>query len=211
MTLLGYSQKEQKNALRQVICITNNSQREFRDNLDFTMIHRYSVKDGQFEPEYETKFSDGYPEFLKDIAEYTAQKGEKAAFVPMKNNEVLMVFDKVLIDGSEHNAGFWTTNENNLTEVGRKQALLMKNIGTFWYNNQKDLPDVVNLLEECSKQNGLEDFVQNSLQQGKKLKKSQQNVLENPLILKSAKNKFKSPDYEPEKTGIYKLLSQNVR
>ena len=211
MTSLGYSQKEQKNALRQVICITNNSQREFRDNLDFTMIHRYSVKDGQFEPEYETKFSDGYPEFLKDIAEYTAQKGEKAAFVPMKNNEVLMVFDKVLIDGSEHNAGFWTTNENNLTEVGKQQTLLMKNIGTFWYNNQKDLPDVVNLLEECSKQNGLEDFVQNSLQQGKKLKKSQYNVLENRHILKSAKNKFKSPDYEPEKTGIYKLLSQNVR
>lgn len=211
MTSLGYSQKEQKNALRQVICITNNSQREFRDKLDFTMIHRYSVKDGQFEPEYETRFSAGYPEFLKNIAEYTAQKGEKAAFVPMKNNEVLMVFDKVLIDGSEHNAAFWTTNEKNLTEVGKQQALLMKNIGAFWYQNREDLPDVVNLLQECSKQNGLEDFVKRSLQQGKKLKTSQRNVLENPLILKSAKNRFNSPDSEPEKTGIYKLLSQNVR
>ena len=211
MTLLGYSQKEQKNALRQVICITNNSQREFRDNLDFTMIHRYSVKDGQFEPEYETKFSDGYPEFLKDIAEYTAQKGEKAAFVPMKNNEVLMVFDKVLIDGSEHNAGFWTTNENNLTEVGRKQALLMKNIGEFWYQNHEDMPNMIDLLQKCSKPNSLEDFVQNSLQQGKKLKKSQHNILENRHILKSAKNKFNSPNSEPEKNGIYKLLSQNVR
>ena len=211
MTSLGYSQKEQKNALRQVICITNNSQREFRDNLDFTMIHRYSVKDGQFEPEYETRFSDGYPEFLKNITEYTAQKGEKSAFVPMKNNEVLMVFDKVLIDGSEHNDAFWTTNEKNLIEVGKQQALLMENIGAFWYQNHEDMPDAVNLLQKCSKQNGLEDFVYQSLQQGKKLKKSQRNVLENPLILKSAKNKFNSPNSEPEKTGIYKLLSQNVR
>lgn len=211
MTSLGYSQKEQKNALRQVICITNNSQREFTDKLDFTMIHRYSVKDGQFEPEYETNFSDGYPEFLKDIAEYTEQKGEKSAFVPMKNNEVLMVFDKVLIDGSEHNSAFWTTREENLTEVGKKQALLMKNIGEFWYQNHEDMPNMIDLLQKCSKPNSLEDFVQNSLQQGKKLKKSQHNVLENRHILKSAKNKFNSPNSEPEKNGIYKLLSQNVR
>ena len=129
----------------------------------------------------------------------------------MKNNEVLMVFDKVLIDGSEHNDAFWTTNEKNLIEVGKQQALLMENIGAFWYQNHEDMPDAVNLLQKCSKQNGLEDFVYQSLQQGKKLKKSQRNVLENPLILKSAKNKFNSPNSEPEKTGIYKLLSQNVR
>ena len=53
----------------------------------------------------------------------------------------------------------------------------MKNIGEFWYQNHEDMPNMIDLLQKCSKPNSLEDFVKNSLQQGKKLKKSQHNVL----------------------------------
>jgi len=211
MNKLGYTLQEQKNAMKQVICITNNSQREMTDNLDFTCIHRYSVKDGQFEPEYEKKYSKGYPVFIQDSAAFGALDGTKAGFVKIKNNEMLMAFDKILLEGSEHNDGFWTTNEKKLTLIGKYQANLMKKIGQFWYNNQQDVPNVVDLLKKCTDNTVLKPFVEKSLAFGKNLTVSYHNVLENHHILKAAWNKFKSPNIEPEKNGVYKIIGSQGR
>lgn len=211
MNKLGYTLQERKNAMRQVICVTNNSQREMTDNLDFTCIHRYSVKDGQFEPEYEEKYSKGYPVFIKDNSAFGALDGTKAGFVKIKDNEMLMAFDKILLEGSEHNDGFWTTNEKKLTLIGKYQANLMKKIGQFWYNNTQDVPTVINLLKKCTDNTVLKPFVEKSLAFGKNLTVSYHNALENHHILKAAWNRFKNPNIEPEKTGVYKLLSTSGR
>ena len=211
MNKLGYTLQEQKNAMRQVICVTNNSQREMTDNLDFTCIHRYSVKDGQFEPEYEEKYSKGYPVFIKDNSAFGALDGTKAGFVKIKDNEMLMAFDKILLEGSEHNDGFWTTNEKKLTLIGKYQANLMKKIGQFWYHNKQDVPNVVDMLKQCTDNTVLKPFIEKSLAFGKNLTVSYHNVLENHHILKAAWNRFKSPKIEPEKTGIYKLINSQGR
>lgn len=73
---LGYTKQEKQKAMQQIICITNNSQREFTDDLGFTMIHRYSVKDGQFEPEYESQYSDAYPLYVESHPDFKSQKGK---------------------------------------------------------------------------------------------------------------------------------------
>lgn len=211
MNKLGYTLQERKNAMRQVICVTNNSQREMTDNLDFTCIHRYSVKDGQFEPEYEEKYSKGYPVFIQDNPAFGALDGTKAGFVKIKDNEMLMAFDKILLEGSEHNDGFWTTNEKKLTLIGKYQANLMKKIGQFWYRNTQDVPNVVDLLKNCTDNTVLKPFVEKSLAFGKNLTVSYQNVLENHHILKAAWNRFKSPNIDPEKTGVYKIISPQGR
>ena len=208
---LGYNKKEISHAMKQTICITNNSQREFTDDLGFTLIHRYSVKDGQFEPEYNENYSDGYPVLVKDHENFKNKTGNKASFVKIKSNEMLMIFDKILETGNEHNAGFWTTYEKHLTEIGKQQAQLMKQIGQFWYHNQNDISDVENLIKTSSQGTETENFVDKAIKDGKKLKAEHKNPLKNHHILKSAWNKFKSNKIAPEKNGIYKLLSEKER
>lgn len=205
MAKLKYSEKEINKALKQVICVTNNSQREFNDQLGFTAIHRYSVTDGQFEPEYETRYSAGYPVFLASHEKYKAKKGTKAAVVPLKKNEALMIFDKVLVGSGEHNSAFWTTLKEKLTSVGYKQAELMKNIGRFWYSNVNDVPDVIDLVNKCSK--GIEPFVKRMIDNGRKLAIEQRNPLVNHSILKSEWNKYKD-NVVPENFGVFKVLAE---
>ena len=211
MSKVGYTDKEQKNAMRQIICITNNSQREFKDNLGFTTIHRYSVTDGQFEPEYKEEFSAGYPLFLEKHSEFSKKNGSKASFVSLRPNEMLMIFDKVLTKGSEHNSGFWDTESEDLTTVGKKQADLMQRIGQFWYSNTAEITSVSELIKKASEGSSSAEFVKKSVAAGQKLSREQQSVLKNKHILKSAWNKFNSPDVAPEKTGIYKFLSAKYR
>ncbi len=214
MTKLGYSDELQKNALRQIICVTNNSQREMTDNLDFSCIHRYSVKDGQFEPEYNTDESAEYPVFVQDYQAFADKKGNKAAFITTKPNEMIMVFDKILDDKSkkdEHDSAFWTTREENLTSVGKYQARLMAKIGQAWYNHRGEMSDISTFLEKITEKSTLHPFVMKAVAFGKKLKAEKKNMLINHHILKSAWNKFKNPKIEAPKTGIYKLLSDKYK
>lgn len=214
MTKLGYSEELQKNALKQIICVTNNSQREMTDNLDFSCIHRYSVKDGQFEPEYKTEESAEYPVFVQDHQAFADKKGNKAAFIETKPNEIIMVYDKVLADKSksdEHNEAFWTTDEDMLTSVGKYQARLMAKIGQTWYNKKSELTDISSFLQKITEKSTLHPFVTKALAFGKRLKSEKKNMLINHHILKSAWNKFKNPNSETPKTGIYKLLSDKYK
>lgn len=204
---LGYTKQEKQKAMQQIICITNNSQREFTDDLGFTMIHRYSVKDGQFEPEYESQYSDAYPLYVENHPDFISLKGKKSSFISLKPNEVLMIFDKILKSGDEHNEAFWTTDIEKLTIIGKKQVNLMQRIGQFWYNNSNDVPNTENLLISCSQGTEIENFVRKSITDGKKLKMEQRNPLKNHHILKSAWNKFNNPDITAENTGINKFLS----
>ena len=211
MTELGYTDKEKQKALQQIICITNNSQREFTDNLGFTSIHRYSVKDGQFEPEYDGNFSDAYPIFLSNHPDFCKREGNKSSFIKLKSNEMLMVFDKVLSDESkksEHNDGFWTTKKDNLTVVGKQQAELMIQIGQFWYTNTGDISDIEDIIIASSKGKETEKFVTKSLEFGRKIKSEQRNPLKNHHILKKVKNEFNDPNHVPEEIGIFKVLSK---
>lgn len=211
MTKLGYEPDLQKLALRQIVCITNNSQRDMTDDLGFTLIHRYSVKDGQFEPEYDTNYSDAFPVFVQDHAKFAAKDGTKVGFIRMKTNELLMVFSKILKEGDEHNYGFWTTDEMDLTPVGKKQAALIKCVGLHWAANDDLIDDVVEFVHKAVENSPLKSFVNRALAVGKQLKRQQKSALYNSHILKSAFNKFKSNKKEPDKTGVYKLLSENYR
>lgn len=214
MTKLGYSKDLQKNALKQIICITNNNQRELTDDLGFTTFHRYSVKDGQFEPEYKTMYSSEYPLFLQDDTKFVAQKGNAAALIETKQNEMIMAFDKILLyasRGEEHNEGFWVTEKLDLTTVGKYQSQLMGEIGKFWYHNDKEVPDVTDLIKKIAKEPHLRNFCNKALLSGKKIKSEKRSTLFNHHILKSEWNKFKSSDTDTPKTGIYKLLSEKYR
>lgn len=214
MTKLGYSEELQKNALRQIICVTNNSQREMTDNLDFSCIHRYSVTDGQFEPEYNTDESAEYPVFVQDYQAFADKKGNKAAFIETKPNEMIMVFDKIMTERSkkdEHNEAFWTTNEDMLTQAGKYQARLMAKIGQTWYDKKSEMTDITTFLQKITEKSTLHTFVTKALAFGKRLKSEKKNMLINHHILKSTWNKFKNPNSETSKTGIYKLLSKEYR
>lgn len=215
MTKLGYSNQLQKQALKQIICVTSNSQREMTDDLGFTCIHRYSVKDGQFEPEYDASESAEYPAFLQDYPAFDAKKGNRAAFVVVKPSEMIMVFDKILKTGTgsdEHNDAFWTTDNYELTNVGKYQARLMNKIGKFWYDNHAELSDIVNLVQKaCDKDDILHQFVTKAVEFGKKIKAEKKSVLVNHHILKSAWNGFKNPKRKASMSGIYKLLSDKYR
>lgn len=211
MTKLGYEKQVQQHALKQIICVTNNTQRELTDNLDFSCIHRYSVKDGQFEPEYNTDESDHYPVFVQDYPAFADKKGNKAAFIETKPNEMFMVFDKILRQGNEHNEAFWTVDKESLTAVGKNQAHLMARIGRFWYHNHEDVSNVCDLIQKAIENSTLEEFVDKALVFGKELKLEKNNILSNHHILKSAWNKFKNPQSEIPKTGVYKLLSDKYK
>lgn len=211
---LGYSETTQKAALKQIICITANSQREMTDNLDFSCFHRYSVKDGQFEPEYETKYSAAYPVFMQDHKSFTAEKGNQTAFITTKPNEMIMAFDKILLyasRGEEHNEGFWVTEKLDLTYVGKCQARLTERIGQFWYQNHDDVPDVQNLVQKVTEKTSLHAFIKKALTSGKKIKAENKNMLTNHHILKSEWNKFKNPNIKSAQNGIYKILSDKYK
>ncbi len=211
MTKLGYTKQEQANAMRQAICITNNSQHEFTEELGFTTFHRYSVKDGQFEPEYDHGFSAAYPVFLQKHSEFSAKNGDKASFAQVLPNEMLLIFDKVLNTGSEHNEAFWTINAEKLTPVGKQQAQLMQQLGQFWYANDKELPKPADLLRQVSQSTQIEQFTANALESGKKLSKEVINPLKNPTILSSALKRYKDSTAPLDKSGVYKLLSEKYR
>ena len=194
--------------------MTNNSQREMTDNLDFSCTHRYSVTDGQFEPEYNTNESAEYPVFVQDYPAFADKKGNKAAFIETKPNEIIMVYDKILAEGSksnEHNSAFWTTDEDELTSVGKYQARLMAKIGQAWYNKKSEMTNMTTFLQKITEKSTLHPFVTKALAFGKILKAEKINMLINHHILKSAWNKFKNPNSEIPKTGVYKLLSQEYR
>lgn len=214
MTKLGYSEELQKNAIRQIICVTNNSQREMTDNLDFSCIHRYSVADGQNIPQYNLNESAEYPVFVQDYQAFADKKGNQTAFIETKPNEMIMVFDKILKNDTrsgEHNDAFWTTDEYELTSVGKYQARLMAKIGQTWYNGQAKITDISSFLQKITEKDTLHPFVMKAITFGKKLKAEKNNLLVNHHILKSAWNKFKNPDSVISKTGVYKLLSDKYK
>ena len=207
LTQLGYSKEEISNAMQQVVCVTNNTQREFHDNTGFTVFHRYSVKDGQFEPEYDNRYSDDYPVFLRTHEQFSKKKGTKAAFVSLNSKEVLLVFDKVLNVGSEHNDGFLTTKEENLTAIGREQSKLMKCIGRFWYKSGEMISDAKDFVKQAVVGTESEVFVTRALVEGKKIKAEQKNPLVNHNVLKKVWNEFNDKTIKPEKIGIFKALA----
>ncbi|MBQ7633163.1 MAG: hypothetical protein IJS88_03530 [Alphaproteobacteria bacterium] len=214
MTELGYPKELQSKALKQVICITDNSQRDLTDDFGFTTIHRYSVKDGQIKPTYDQNYSAEYPVFVQDYQDFSDKKGNKAAFITTRPNEMIMVYDSILTDDDqmrEHNEAFYTTDEKNLSQVGKLQARLMAKIGQAWYDNKSEMSDIVTFLQKITDKSTLHPFVTKALSFGKKLKAEKKNALINHHILKSAWNKFKNPSIEAPKTGVYKLLSKKYR
>lgn len=224
MTKLGYAASAQKYALRQIICITNNSQRELTDRLDFTTIHRYSVTDGQARPTYKKDDSAAYPAFIGDSTIFKQKNGRKAAFVELKSNEMLMVFDKIMVScfqekeyryvdrEVEHNEAFWTTNAEDLTPVGRAQVLLMRKLGDFWYNNRRAVPRISDLLRRITTNTPLKPFVERALALGRRVKADKNNVLVNRRILRKAWQQFNNPWWLPApQEGAYKLLSDDAK
>ena len=214
MTELGYPEELQKKALKQVICITDNSQRDLTDDFGFTTIHRYSVKDGQIKPTYNQYDSAEYPVFVKDYQSFKDKKGNKAAFVTTKPNEMIMVFDSVLTDADpmkEHNEAFYTTDEKSLSQVGKLQMRLMGKIAQTWYHNHAEIPDIKSFIQKITESSTLHPFVMKAIAFGKKLKTEKNNMLVNHHILKSVWHKFNDPYRETPKTGVYKLLSKEYR
>lgn len=224
MTKLGYSKAEQRDALRQIICITNSSQREFSDNLGFTSLHRYSVFAGQGSLVYDKDYSDGYPVFLGDV--FKKRDGQKMALIPMRPNEMMIVCDKILKDqydreeyyfcntslkDIEHDEAYWITNEDELTIAGKYQARLMAKVGRFWYHNRDEVPNVLKLVQRVADTARLKAVCHKALTLGKELKLGKNSALINHHILKSAWNKFKKPVSRPPRTGVYKLLSDKYK
>ncbi|MBO6290510.1 MAG: hypothetical protein J6N45_09375 [Alphaproteobacteria bacterium] len=214
MTELGYPKELQKKALKQILCITDNSQREFTDDFGFTSIHRYSVKDGQIKPSYYKYESAEYPVFVEDYKAFADKKGNKAAFVTTRPNEMIMIYDSVLTDKDpvkEHNFAFYTTDEKSLSQVGKLQARLMAKIVQTWYNNHSEMTDILTFINKVSENSLLQPFVKKALAFGKKLKADKRNMLVNHHILKSIRNKFNDRFSKVPKTGVYKLLSDQYK
>ena len=223
MTKLGYNKAEQKYALRQIICLSNNSQREMTDNLQFSAIHRYSVTDGQTRPTYKKDESDGYPVLVGEDKDFSPKKGNKAAFVELQSNEILMVFDKIMVSQfkkdewryidreAEHNEAFWTTEIEDLTPVGRAQALLMRYIGRFWYDNSQPMPRLNDLLRRLTADTPLKSFVARALALGRRVKADKNNLLVNHRILRNTWQNFTCPWGKVQQNGAYKLLSEDAK
>lgn len=210
---LGYTPKEQNDIMKEAICLSNNSQQEFTDCLGFTAFHRYSVKDGQLDPDYELKYSCGYPLYLDECKEFSAGKGNKSAFIDINRQEILMAFDRILIGGAEHTHAFATINDDLLTEVGQKQAALIKNIGQFWYNNNDEVPSAKEIVAKCSTNKDLSLFSQKSFVVGREIAAATRNPLKNHHILKSIFNKYKAKDSDSlsQITFLDKILSPKNR
>ncbi len=214
MLSLGYKEKLVNTALKQILCITNNSQLEMTENIPTTTLQRYSAADGQSDSDYDIKISNSYPMHLFEHPEFKKIKGKKSAFIKLKENDILMGFDKILTStnmqysSTEHNNAFFVTDKKQLTKVGQNQMELMRLIAQYWYNNHDKMPSATNLLKQVSKGTDLEMFVATSILNGEILKKEHNNPLLNPHYLKVAVNRFKNPDIEPEHTGIWKWLEK---
>lgn len=214
MLSLGYKEDLVNNALKQILCITNNSQLEMTENMPTTTLQRYSVADGQSDRDYDSKYSNSYPVHLDTHPEFKKIKGEKSAFIQLKPNDIILSFDKVLKSttaqgsGKEHNNAFFTIDKKQLTKVGQAQMELIRLIIQYWYNNHDEMPNAIDLLKKASKRTDLEIFVATSILNGEILKKEHNNPLRNPHSLEVAVNRFKNPDIEPEHTGIWKLLEK---
>ncbi len=214
MTKLGYNPEVQKHALRQVVCITNNTPREFNDNTGFTTFHRYSVFDGQWRKQYDKQYSDDYPVFLENYPAFHHYKKSKAAFVNLNKNEILLVFNKVLrykCDMDEHNSAFWTVDKKILTSAGKMQAELIKSIGRRWLENNNEITGAADFMKQSTQNLKLRQQVSAALINGRKLQKDKINPLHNHSILSSAYEKYKSMGFSPEKHGVWKLLSEQAK
>lgn len=215
MLVLGYKEDLIDKALKQNLCITNNSQRQFDDSPKTTTLHRYSVYDGQFEREDVYNITNSYPAHLAKSDEYNKFNGNKSSFITLGKNETLMVFDKILsneIESStkdEHNTAFFTTNPKCLTDAGKKQLKLIQSVAQWWYNNHDEMPEAETLVRQCGQDAGLGAWTAKSFVSGKLLQKEHNNPLKNPHILEVAKNRFNNPNIEPEHTGIWKLLQDS--
>lgn len=216
MLALGYEEALIDKALKQNLCITNNSQRQFDDNPKITTLHRYSVYDGQFESDDIYNITNSYPAHLAKSVEYNKFKGNKSSFIILGKNETLMVFDKILSNETEssnkdeHNQAFFTTNPECLSEVGKKQLKLMLSVAQGWYKKHNEMPSAEDLVRQCGQDAGLEVWTSKSFVAGKLLQKEHNNPLKNPHVLEVAKNRFNNPNIEPEHTGVWKLL-RNVK
>ena len=217
MLSLGYEDKLIDLALKQILCITNNSQLEMIENIPATTIQRYSVADGQSDREYDSKYSNSYPIHLDTHPEFKTIKGKKSAFIRLKPNDVMLSFDKVLKSttvqggGKEHNDAFFTIDKKQLTKVGQNQMELIQLITQYWYNNHDEMPNAIDLLKKVSKGTVLEMFVATSILNGEILKKEHNNPLRNPHVLTVVKNHFINKNIEPEHTGIWKLLENSPK
>ncbi len=217
MLSLGYKEDLVNNALKQILCITNNSQLEMTENIPATTIQRYSVADGQSDRDYDSKYSNSYPVHLDKNAEFIKIKGKKSAFIKLKSNDLLMAFDKILKttdiqgSGTEHNEAFFEIDTKKLTKVGKEQMELIRLVVQYWYDNYDEMPSVTNLLKQVSKGTDLEMFVATSILNGEILKKEHNNPLRNSHVLTVAKNRFINRDIEPEHTGIWKLLEHSSK
>lgn len=212
MLSLGYKEDLVNNALKQILCITNNSQLEMTENMPTTTLQRYSVADGQSDRDYDSKYSNSYPVHLDTHTEFKKIKGKKSAFIKLKPNEAILAFDKILksttVQGSstEHNDAFFTIDKKQLTKVGQDQMELTHLITQYWYNNHDEMPNVIDLLKKVSKGTDLEMFVGASILNGEILEKEHDNPMRNPHFLEVVKNRFENPNIEPEHTGIWKRL-----
>ena len=214
MTELGYSADVQKQALKQIICITNNNWREFNDNNGFTVFHRYSVYDGQGYKAYKAQYSSDYPVFLEGYLPFRKFDGKKAAFVSIKKDEMLMVFDKILKyggDESEHNTAFFTTDNKLLTHVGRLQAQLFKRMGQFWLQDNHSIRSAADFLRKSVEGTLLAKHVEKFMQNGKKLQKAKINPIHNPSIIKKEYKKYEQNMMLGDEHGAYKLLSDTAK
>jgi len=215
MVTLGYDQQLIDTALKQILCVSNNTQLELTENIPTTILHRYSVADGQSDSTYDTRYSNSYPLHVDKHPEFSKIKGEKAAFVKLKKNEMLMAFDKILMSvdtkwsSDEHNGAFFTTDPQNLTPVGREQMQLLQLIAQYWYHNHDEIPDVIDLLRTVTQGTDLGLFVATSILRGEILKKEHNNPLRNPHSLDVVANRFRNKEIEPEHTGIWKWLEQS--
>ena len=213
MTELGYGTAVQKYALRQMLCVTNNNQREFtKDKSEMTVLHRYSVLDGQNSANYNAKCSDDYGVFLEKYPPFHQFKGRAAGIINLRKNEALMIFDKVMRYGSEHNAGFFTPEHYMLTKVGKQQARLMQNIGQYWLKNMRAVPSAQEVIRRGAENDAeLQAALEKAFAVGRKTKRAKISPLENPAILKAAFYKFDKPWIEAEPVGVAKLLDLKTR
>ncbi len=214
MTKLGYSREIQKKALQQVVCITNNTQREFNDNTGFTVYHRYSVSDGQGRKQYDKQYSADYPIFLESYAPFHNRKKSLAAFVSVNKNELLMVFNRVIsrnFTEDEHNCAFWTIDKKMLTAVGKMQADLIRSLGQYWLNNHAEIKNAVEFLKQSVQSIKLRQKTSAALIAGNRLRRLKINPLHNPAIIETAYLKYKHTGLPPEEHGAWKLLSEEAK
>ena len=209
MSKLGYSKDIQK-----IVCITNNTQREFNDHTGFTVFHRYSVFDGQDRKQYNEEYSTDYPVFLKQYLPFKQKRNAKAAFVKLNKNELLMVFSKVLKYHSgkdEHSAAFWTRDGKILTSVGKMQADVIKCVGQYWLNHNLPLNDAAEYMKRCVNNLKLRQKISAAFIAGYKLQRRKISPLYNPAIIAAAYQEYRHGLMSQNEHGAWKLLSDKAK